>query len=77
MRRLLLIGGLTLLLLGAVTGLAVAGLRLTWEEVPPPHGVAERSVPSLAGWGFCRSPPAQQSTCEVARRTTVMERSMR
>lgn len=38
MRKLLLIVGLALLLLGGAVGLAATGLRLAWDEVPPPPG---------------------------------------
>ena len=38
MRKLLLIVGLALLLLGGALGLLAAGVRLAWQEVPPPGG---------------------------------------
>jgi len=41
MRKLLLMVGLALLLLGGAVGLVMTGLRLAWDEVPAPPQVIE------------------------------------
>ena len=57
MRKLVLVLSLLLLLAGGVAGLLTAGVRMAWEEVPPPP---ERS-------GACALPAVPQTDATLDR----------